>query len=167
MSDISELETRITTALERINAGLDQWADQPAANADEVNALTRQLDDERTANAQLNERLSALKDQMSEKLVVVESALTQLQEQLANAEASADALRQSNQELRNSNDALRAAASSGVVEPALINDAMGAELSALRATQQADRAELDAVLSELTIMAAAESTPASEEDPHA
>ncbi|NDW52715.1 hypothetical protein [Aliiroseovarius sp. PrR006] len=163
MSDISELETRITTALERINAGLDKWADQPSANTDEVDALTRQLDDERTANAQLNERLSTLKDQMSEKLVVVENALSQLQAQLAQAEASADALRQSNQELRSSNDALRAAASTGVVEPALINDAMGAELTALRATQQADRAELDAVLSELTSMA----TPVSEEDTHA
>lgn len=167
MSDISELETRITTALERINAGLDKWADQPAENADEVDALNRQLDDERTANAQLNERLSALKDQMSEKLVVVENALGQLQEQLAHAEATAEALRHSNQELRSSNEALRAAASTGVVEPALINDAMGAELSALRATQQADRAELDAVLSELTTMAASVATPASEEEPHA
>lgn len=167
MSDISELETRITTALERINAGLDKWADQPAGNADEVDALNRQLDEERTANAQLNERLSTLKDQMSEKLVVVENALSQLQTQLAQAEASADALRQTNQELRNSNDALRAAAATGVVEPALINEAMGAELSALRATQQADRAELDAVLSELTAMAAADATPVTEEEPHA
>lgn len=165
MSDISELETRITTALERINAGLDKWADQPAGNADEVDALNRQLDEERTANAQLNERLSTLKDQMSEKLVVVENALSQLQAQLAQAEASADALRQSNQELRSSNDALRAAAASGVVEPALINEAMGAELSALRATQQADRAELDAVLSELTAMA--DTAPKAEEEPHA
>lgn len=167
MSDISELETRITTALERINAGLDKWADLPAGNADEVDALNRQLDEERTANAQLNERLSALKDQMSEKLVVVENALSQLQTQLAQAEASADALRQTNQELRNSNDALRAAAATGMVEPALINEAMVAELSALRATQQADRAELDAVLSELTAMAAADATPATEEEPHA
>ncbi|WP_282064394.1 hypothetical protein [Aliiroseovarius marinus] len=167
MSDISELETRITTALERINAGLDKWADQPAGNADEVDALNRQLDEERTANAQLNERLSTLRDQMSEKLVVVENALSQLQAQLAQAEASADALRQTNQELRNSNDALRAAAATGVVEPALINEAMGAELSALRATQQADRAELNAVLSELTAMAVADVTPVTEEEPHA
>ncbi|WP_298908701.1 hypothetical protein [uncultured Aliiroseovarius sp.] len=167
MSDISELETRITTALERINAGLDKWADLPAGNADEVDALNRQLDEERTANAQLNERLSTLKDQMSEKLVVVENALSQLQAQLAQAEASADALRQTNQELRNSSDALRAAAATGVVEPALINEAMGDELSALRATQQADRAELDAVLSELTAMTAADATPVTEEEPHA
>ncbi|SMR71168.1 hypothetical protein SAMN04488030_0795 [Aliiroseovarius halocynthiae] len=167
MSDISELETRITAALERINAGLEKWADQPSAGSGEIDQLSRQLDDERTANEQLSERLSALKAQMSEKLGSVENVVAQLQEQLAQAEATAAALKQSNQDLRNSNDALRAAATSGVVEVGLINDAMGAELSALKATQQADRAELDAVLSEITSMTASQADSASEEDAHA
>lgn len=167
MSDISELETRITTALERINAGLEKWADQPSAGSDDVDQLTRQLDDERTANAQLNERLSALKDQMSDKLDAAENDVAQLHAQLAQAEAAADALRRSNQELRSSNDALRTAAATGVVEAGLINDAMGAELSAVKATQQADRAELDAVLGELATMTASYVNSANEEDAHA
>ncbi|SPF75808.1 hypothetical protein ALP8811_00802 [Aliiroseovarius pelagivivens] len=167
MSDISELETRITTALERINAGLDKWADRPAAVTDEVDQLTRQLEDERTANAQLSERLSALKTQITDKVATVEVEVARLHDQLAQSEATADTLRKSNQELRSANDALRQAANSGVVEAELINDAMVAELSALKATQQADRAELEVVLTELAAMTAAQTTNVSEEDTHA
>lgn len=171
MSDISDLESRITTALERINAGLDQLADQPAADTEAVDQLTRQLEDERTTNAQLNERLSTLKSQVTDKFDVVEDELARLKEQLAQAEATADTLRQANQELRSANDALRAAAATGVVDATLINDGLSAELAAVSATQQADRAELDAVLTELNALAArqtaAQTTQEAEEDTHA
>ncbi|WP_424939507.1 hypothetical protein [Aliiroseovarius sp. S253] len=167
MSDISDLETRITTALERINAGLDNLADRPVADTGAIDQLTRQLEDERTANAQLNERLSTLKAQVTDKVATVEVEVARLQEQLARSEASADTLRQANQDLRNSNDALREAAKSGVVQAALINDGMTAELAALNATQQADRAELDAVLTELNAMTEQQTATASEEDTHA
>lgn len=167
MSDISDLETRITTALERINAGLDKLTDQPVADTDAVDQLTRQLEDERTANAQLTERLSVLKTQITEKVDIVEGELARLQEQLAQAEATADALRQANQELRNSNDALREAAKSGLVDASLINDGMTAELAALNAAQQANRVELDAVLTELNAMTAQQRAAAHEEDTHA
>lgn len=167
MSDISDLESRITTALERINAGLDQLTDQPAADTGAVDQLTRQLEDERTANAQLNERLSTLKTQVTDKVDIVEDELARLKEQLAQAEVAADTLRQANQELRSANKALRAAAATGVVDATLINDGMSAELAAVSATQQADRAELDAVLAELNAMAAQQAVTTTEEDTHA
>lgn len=159
MSDISELETRITAALERINVGLDQMADMPATDTGAQDELKAQLEEERTANAQLTERLSALKSKSDDTAGETE----QLKAQLAQAEAAAESLRQANQELRNTNDALREASKTGVVDATLINNAMTAELSALKATQQADRAELDAVLTELSTMAA----PKAEEDTHA
>ncbi|MCK0142300.1 hypothetical protein [Aliiroseovarius sp. F20344] len=159
MSDISELETRITAALERINIGLDQMAEKPAVDTGAQDELKAQLEDERTANAQLTERLSALKSKSDDTAGETE----QLKAQLAQAEAAAESLRQANQELRNTNDALREASKTGVVDATLINNAMTAELSALKATQQADRAELDAVLTELSTMAA----PKAEEDTHA
>ena len=59
-------------------------------------------------------------------------------------------LRQVNEDLRSNNDALRQAVSQGVAEPHLINKSMMAELEGLRAAQNADRVELDAVLGELT-----------------
>lgn len=159
MSDISELETRITAALERINVGLDHMAQTPAIDTSAQDELTAQLDDERTANAQLTERLSALKAKSDDAAGEAE----QLKAQLAQAEAVAESLRHANQELRSTNDALREAAKTGVVDATLINNAMTAELSALKATQHADRAELDAVLTELSTMAA----PNAEEDTHA
>lgn len=65
MQDIVELERRMTAAMERIGLGLDRMA-RPATVADnasdEIARLTEALDEERMANAQLNERLRVLKE---------------------------------------------------------------------------------------------------------
>ena len=62
MSDIAALEGRITAALDRIRSGLDQVAAAAPAGGDASAALQDQLDEERTANAQLVERVRALKE---------------------------------------------------------------------------------------------------------
>lgn len=64
MQDIVELERRITAAMERITRGVERLSAPAAAaaGAAEVARLTEALDEERMANAQLNERLRVLRD---------------------------------------------------------------------------------------------------------
>ncbi len=64
MQDIVELERRITAAMERIGAGLDRRASSEGGkgDGDEIARLTEALDEERMANAQLNERVRVLHD---------------------------------------------------------------------------------------------------------
>lgn len=71
MQDIAELERRITAAMERISRGLAlraaplETADPGAdAAAGEIARLSEALDEERMANAQLNERLRVLHDRL-------------------------------------------------------------------------------------------------------
>lgn len=154
MSDIEELEGRISAALDRIAKGidgLDAAEAAPGAEADPVRAedLQRQLEDERLANAQLEERVKKLKERQDTKLSSLEGEVAEYRDRLAGMDRDLQRLRQVNAELRNLTAQLRAAATEGVAEAHLINKAMMAELDAVRATQAADAAEIDAVLGEL------------------
>ena len=155
MSEFSELETRITAALTRIKAGLDA-SEPPASEADapasdgQVEELTAQLDEERTANAQLEERVKLLKERQDGKVAELEGNVETGRARSARMDRELQRLRQVNAELRDINGQLREAVTAGVAEPHLVNKAMLAELEALRATRSADAAEMDAILEELT-----------------
>ena len=161
MSDFPQLETRITTALERIRSGLDGFAappvvtDAPAAvdtseTTAKVAELTAQLDEEKTANAQLEERVKLLKERQDGKMAELESNVDAGRARSSRMDRELQRLRQVNAELRDINGQLREALTEGVSEPHLVNTAMLAELEALRATRSADAAEMDAILEELT-----------------
>lgn len=141
MSQIDELQARITAALDRIAQGLET---RPAAAADpeEASKLREQLEEERLANAQLQERIRAL----HAKLEAAEGAQA---ETLRKLDADLQALRKANGQLRNNNQALREAHAAGVADPHLINKAMMAELEGLRAARGADRGEVEALLGSL------------------
>lgn len=68
MQDIVELERRITAALDRIGTGLEARGAGAGAEggADEIARLTEALDEERMANAQLNERVRVLHDRVAQ-----------------------------------------------------------------------------------------------------
>ncbi|MDJ0824519.1 MAG: hypothetical protein QNJ16_03335 [Rhodobacter sp.] len=152
MTDITELERRITAALDRIGAGVDQIASAPAepqVDPDEVQALRDALEAEKTANAQLEERIKALHTQLDGKVGDLEQKLGAAEAGRRDAASQAAALRKANQHLQSSVQGLRDAAAGGVTEPHLINQAMTSELEGLRALRDGDRAELDAILSEL------------------
>ncbi|WP_164658880.1 hypothetical protein [Tropicibacter sp. Alg240-R139] len=251
MSQIEELQSRITAAMDRIGAGVETLVDQMGTNADADAALQSALDEEKLANAQLEERLRSikakhaaeleeaqaagpsegptveelqaeldrLKAELAEataKLVAAEAAkaeanaviaepgeveslraeleelrasadnteeidglnveIAALKAELANSErldelkseldmlraervSQADVttqldkdlqrLRKANDQLREANAALREANEAGVGEPSLINQAMLAELEALRASRATDAAEAKAILSRL------------------
>ena len=154
MSDISELEGRITAALDRIGQGLERLSkpaadDSQKADAEELVQLRAALDDEKTANAMLEERVKAIKEKQDNTVATLTDEVERLRGLLQAEEAGLARVQKVNAELRANNDALRAAISEGVAEPHLVNKSMMAELEALRAAQAADRAELDAVLGEL------------------
>jgi len=156
MSDTTQAEARITAALERIKQGLEALpqaapaASAPEADGPDVSALQAKLDEERTANAQLEERVKVLKERQDGKLAELEAAVETGRARSARMDRELQRLRQVNAELRDNNSQLREALTKGVSEPHLVNKAMLAELDALRATRAADAAEMDAILEELT-----------------
>lgn len=169
MQEITELERRVSAALDRIGRGLDRLPVRSArakgadteteageteagagvpAGADgdaaaTIAGLRRALEEERTAAAQLQERLRAVKD----KDLIVQSQLTEkvekLTRQLDVQGLELQRMRKTSISLREQLRVLREAQASGLAEPHLLNKAMLAELDALRATRLTEMAELD------------------------
>lgn len=146
MSDISELERRITAALDRIGAGVEQLS----TGGD--SGLAEALEAERMANAQLEERVRAIKETQETTLATLEAEVATLRQSLAATDADLQGARSVNAELRASNAKLRAANAAGIADAALVNDAMEAELVALKTLRDGDRAEIDRVLGTLEPM---------------
>ena len=151
MSDIAELERRITAALDRIRRGIEErQLPEPGEDLSaEVARLTAELEEERTASAQLEERVRALKDRQDGRIGKLEAEAARERDRAASLDAALDDLRQSNADLSATCEALRTAMSEGLPDEALVNRAVLAELEAAQARQAADRAEMDAILAEL------------------
>ena len=151
MSDITELEQRITAALERIGGCLDSLAaaDQGKLDKAEIAQLRESLDAEKTANSQLEERVVAIKDKQVTLVETLEAEVAKLRDDYGRHSAEVQNLKRVNAKLRKNNRALRDANTQGVGDTDLINSGMDAELDALRVSRESDRAELDAILVEL------------------
>ena len=147
MNDVAELEKRITAALDRIGAALDDIGG--GDDASEVASLQESLEAEKTANSQLQERVSAIKEKQEKLVAGLESDVARLRAELASHNGEVQGLKQVNQSLRDNNKALREANQAGVGDAELINDAMVAELAALQLSRETDRTELDAILLDL------------------
>lgn len=139
MSEIEQLNQRISAAMDRVAYGLTQLGGADAGAAD---ALRAQLDEEKTVTAQLQERVHALKSKQETELAEIRGKVDTLDLELQK-------LRQTNDKLREANEALRDANAAGVGEPHLINASVLAELESLRAARDAERAEADTILSAL------------------
>jgi len=143
MSDISELERRVAYALDRISKAAARL--QPAEGED----LSAALAAEREANAQLEARVSAIKERQETQVAALGAEANELRNALVEQDAMLQRMREVNAELRRSNAALREANAAGLADPDLVNAAMTAELEALRSLADASRTEIDAVLSQL------------------
>lgn len=163
MSEISELERRITSALDRIARDVDVLAARPVAAADTAAdgadegvetageggnsaALQQQLDEERVVSAQLEERLKSLRAKLDGKDAEAELAQSDLKSALADMDAAMQALKKTSAQLRESNEALRQANAAGVSDAEAINTALAVELDALKAERQVEAAEGGAIL---------------------
>jgi peptidoglycan hydrolase CwlO-like protein len=147
MSDVNALENRINAALGRIEAGLGNLADADSGAAGPD--LQGKLEEEQAANAQLEERVKALKERQDTKIADLMEQVAAQKVQLGALDTEMQRLRASNADLRDVGAQLRAAATENVATPELINRAMMAEVEALTAQRASEAAEVDAVLSEL------------------
>lgn len=155
MTDIVELERRITSALDRIGNGLDGLAvpaSEPTADPAELTELREALEAEQIANAQLEERVKSVRLGMDAKITELESELNAAKASAHEAKSQLQQLRKTNQHLQASLGTLREAAANSTLEPHLINQAMTSELDGLRAVRDADRAEMDEIMASLKPM---------------
>ncbi|MCU0905110.1 MAG: hypothetical protein MUE83_14760 [Tabrizicola sp.] len=154
MQEITELEKRISAALERIGKGMDRLTAQPRSaggapgmTAPADAALRAQLEEEKSLTAQLQARLRAAKDR--EAKGDLQEKVDRLTQQLDVQSLELQRMRRINVALREQLEALRTSQASGVAEPGLINKAMLAELDALRAVRLSEIAEMDDILAAL------------------
>lgn len=158
MSELAELERRITEALARIDAGITRLAEgalQPASAA-----LEEALEAERATNAQLAERLKALRARETRgEIPALEAKIADLTRQLDEQGLELHRMRKSTIQLR---EALRAITeqTAGSVEGNVINKAMLAELEALRAERSSEAQEMAELLAELLPIIEGEKTDA-------
>ena len=153
MQDITELQRRLTGALDRIGTGLEGLgpATEPAAGIDgpdpEDHArLVADLESERELTSQLQERLRATKERQETHAAEIEGELAAAREALAGVEADRNRLRAAADALRETCERLREVNARGVADAHLVNNAMTTELDALRTIRESDRAELDAIV---------------------
>jgi ribosomal protein L16 Arg81 hydroxylase len=176
MTQINELQHRITAALDRVAQGvakLEERAAQavPAAPSEpgidpaEVARLQDALDEEKLANAQLEERVRKLHEIHRKELEAAKAAAAAASVPAAPMidvsalDLDLQRLRQSNEMLRATNEELRRALAENVGEPHLINKAMLAELEGLRAARSVEAAETRAILASLTPLLEAAAEP--------
>ncbi len=146
MNDISDFERRITAALDRAQQALDKLG---AGDGGDAEALRVELEAERVANQQLEERVRAIKETQEQTVTGLEAKVAELSQALATRDAELQQIKGVNEELRRSNGALREANANGVADPELVNSAMVTEIESLRAARAAERAEIEDLLATL------------------
>lgn len=160
MAEISELEQRLLAAMDRIGGAVDAIGAVTGPDPAEHEALREELEAERVVTAQLEERIKALRAQAEEQeQAVVDTAelaalrveVEALRQETQDTKAQNRTLRQSVQRLQASLQNLRQAGEDQV-EPHAINQAMLSELEGLKASRDADRAELEEILGALKPM---------------
>ncbi len=162
MSNLGDLEARITHAMERISRGVEVMAERadaaaeapapqpaPAADAEELARLKSELEDERIANAQLQERVRAIKRRQDETVEELEKRTASQGERIAALDGALGQLRKAAEALRANNEALRAAVAAGTPDADALQAGLVAELEALKAERAAEKAEAEAILGAL------------------
>lgn len=145
MEDFSEFERRIAAALDRTSQAMDQLS---AGEGDSA-TLKAELEAERVANQQLEERVRAIKEKQETTVTRLEEDVTRLKEALATRDAELQQIKAVNEALRDTNTKLRDANAQGVGDADLVNAAMATELDSLRAARAADRTEIEEILATL------------------
>lgn len=170
MSELAEYERRITDALERIGRGADvlishrhpvaepvvalpEAEPEPEPESAEMAELRERLEAERAANAQLTERVRAIREKQETTLAALERRLVQATRALDVAQGEASRLKRANADLVEANRML--VETGGRAEAHLINRAMQAELEAMRAARAWEASELAEIIGGLEPLVAA------------
>lgn len=144
--DIEELNSRIMAAMDRVAKGVEALG---GTDAQEVDALKQELEEEKQANAQLSERVRVLGERQEQALETLQSKASAAQDRVSALDSELQKLRQANERLIKMCTALRDANAEGVGEAHLINQSVIAELEAIRTMRNAEMAEADEIISAL------------------
>ena len=168
-AELNGLAARIGAALDAIEAGLrDGSASQDAVSApvpqgdqfgleERIASLEDELETERSANAQLTDRISRLKERQEATVARIEAEKAEARAILAEVEGELQHLRAVNERLRRTTTGLREACARGVTDSSDVNEAMQAELEALIAARASERREMDALIDGLAPLVERES----------
>lgn len=163
MSELTELERRISAALDRVARAAEALpAPQPpppSGPSEAELALHDALAAERATNAQMSERLAQASARQEARLAQLTRKLERAHEQLDQLGYEMQGLRRANARLAEANALLVAAQEAGAPDLAAATAALQAELAALRAARRAEMAELEEVMAELAPLAEAAPGP--------
>ncbi|MGR3540192.1 MAG: hypothetical protein ACU0BS_02010 [Hasllibacter sp.] len=153
--EVAAAERRLIEALDRLEGAVERAAvprpaPEPAADPAEIERLEGELQAERDAAAQLDDRVKALKRRQTTHVAKLEAELADLRGRLEDHEREQRQLRGVNDRLRENLAALRDAMAEGVADADLVNRATATELDALRAQRQVERDELDRLIDEVS-----------------
>lgn len=159
MSEITDLERRLSAALDRIGRGVEaqrsrlaaaQQGDAPVAEpAGDAAALRSELDKAEAEIAELTSTNATLRRRLRTLNQALERKLETLTEQNDARAIDLQRLRRANLQLVEANRALLAAQAEAGADPVAVNRGMMAELEALRAERRAEAHDLDSVMGEL------------------
>ena len=147
MSNIEELERRITAAFDRIGQAVDGFV--PPVTGAGTGELQDALLTEQTANAQLTERLRVVKAREASQAAEAAEKVDRLNRALDAQGLELQRMKKTAIQLRESLAALRETQTEAVADPHLVNRAMLTELEALRATRLTEMAQMEVILAEL------------------
>lgn len=149
MSEIPELENRISAALDRIAWSIENTANAadaaPAATAAPDADLVEELEIERATNA----KLVAAKEQQAGQLQRLEVRVARLTERLEAADIENRRLENVVEALGSNNDALRLANTSFEPAGTTATEGLDAQLAHLKAARAKDLAELTEIMAEV------------------
>ena len=146
MTEIEELQRRITAAFDRIGQGVQMLDAAPSADALPEGALAKadadvlrmELKAALSHSEALQDKLDGVQDKLAKAEPEINSTLvTELEEQIAK-------LKEANAELMAANEAMRGAESGVTIEQ--MDQGVVAELAALRAERAAEATEMKALL---------------------
>ena len=147
MSDIEELERRISAAFDRIGQAVDGFV--PPTTGAGTGELQDALLTEQTTNAQLAERLRVVKEREASQAAEAAGTVDRLTRALDAQGLELQRMKKTVIQLRETLRALREAQTEALADPHLVNRAMLTELEALRATRLTEMAQMEEILAEL------------------
>ena len=149
MSDINELESRITAALDRIAWSVENGIEQPDAAATLLPAGNDDLAEELEIERATSQKLSAAREQQAAQIERLEIRVTRLTERLEQTETENKRLENVIQTLSDNNTALRDANAAYQGDANAAEAGAVAQLEHIRALRDADRSELNDIMAEL------------------
>jgi len=147
MSNIEELERRISAAFDRIGQAVDSFV--PAPPGIDTAALQDALQAEQATNTELTERLRVMTLRGESDAAEATEKVGRLVRALDAQGIELQRLKNTVVQLRESLRALREAQTEGLADPHLLNTAILVELEALHATRLTEMAQMEEILAEL------------------